>query len=116
MKVPFAVRTVIWIFPAALLLGACSTDPGLTISNQPGPAVGRAVGAGVGAVTGNAAGAVVGVGEGFTQGFAKPFDPTTRVIRRWRTETTPDGRTIQVPEEIVVDAEGRPVKPVAPKK
>ena len=82
---------------------------GVTNPQQPGPAAGRAVGAGVGAVGGNVAGAVVGVGEGIVAGATAPFDNTTRVVRRWRTETTSDGRTIQVPEEIVVDQNGRPV-------
>ena len=82
---------------------------GVTNPQQPGPAAGRAVGAGVGAVGGNVAGAVVGVGEGMAASAAAPFDTTTRVVRRWRTETTSDGRTIQVPEEIIVDQHGRPV-------
>ena len=82
---------------------------GVTNRQAPGPAVGRAVGTGVGTVGGNVAGAVVGVGEGVVAGAAVPFDNTTRVVRRWRTETTADGRTIQVPEEIIVDAQGRPI-------
>lgn len=96
------------------LVGAgCSTrspdNMGVTNPRQPGPAIGQAVGTGVGAVAGNVAGAVVGVGEGAVSAASKPFDNTTRVVRRWRTETTADGRTIQVPEEIIVDAQGRPV-------
>ena len=99
---------------AALLLGVggCASDPntiGVTNPRQPGPAAGRAVGAGVGAVSGNVAGAVVGVGEGVAQGASAPFNNTTRVVRRWRTETTADGRVIQVPEDIVVDQYGRPI-------
>jgi hypothetical protein len=92
--------------------GCSSSSPdsmGVTNPQQPGPAAGRAVGAGVGAVGGNVAGAVVGVGEGMAASAAAPFDTTTRVVRRWRTETTSDGRTIQVPEEIIVDQHGRPV-------
>jgi len=42
-------------------------------------------------------------------GAAAPFNNTTRIVRRWRTETTSDGRTVQVPEDILVDAQGRPV-------
>jgi hypothetical protein len=76
---------------------------------HPGPVVGEAVGTGVGAVAGNAAGVAVGFGEGAVRGAAAPFDPTTRVVRRWRTETTPDGRTVQVPEDVLVDSYGRPV-------
>lgn len=97
----------------ALASAGCSTrspdNMGVTNPRQPGPAIGQAVGTGVGAVAGNVAGAVVGVGEGAVSAASKPFDNTTRVVRRWRTETTADGRTIQVPEEIIVDAQGRPV-------
>ncbi len=71
--------------------------------------MGQALGTGVGVVGGNVAGAVVGFGEGVVGGAKVPFDNTTRVVRRWRTETTTDGRTIQVPEDILVDAYGRPV-------
>jgi hypothetical protein len=63
-------------------------------------------------VGGNVAGAVVGVGEGIAAGSSAPFNNTTHVIRRWRTETTSDGRTILVPEEILVDAYGRPISGV----
>ena len=95
-----------------LLLTGCVSDPnrvGITNRNQPGPAVGQALGTGVGAVGGNVVGGVVGFGEGVVGGAKVPFDNTTRIVRRWRTETTADGRTIQVPEDIVVDAAGRPV-------
>jgi hypothetical protein len=98
-------------------LSGCARDPnriGVTNPRAPGPAVGRAVGTGVGAVGGNVAGAVVGIGEGVAQGASVPFNNTTRVVRRWRTETTADGRTIQVPEDIVVDQYGRPVGAVSP--
>ena len=113
MKTQYTIRSgVVCIFiviPALTLVG-CSTNPGLTNSRHPGPAVGKAVGAGVGVVSGNVVGAAVGAGEGFSAGVAAPFDTTTRTVRRWRTETTADGRTIQVSEDIKVDAQGRPVK------
>lgn len=103
-----------------LLLGAggCARDKdpsliGVTNPKTPGPATGRAVGAGVGAVGGNVAGGVAGFGEGVAHAASAPFNNTTRVVRRWRTETTADGRTIQVPEDIVVDEYGRPVNPPA---
>jgi hypothetical protein len=104
---------------AGLLLGfvGCARDPnriGVTNPRHPGPAAGRAVGTGVGVVGGNVAGAVVGVGEGVAQGASAPFNNTTRVVRRWRTETTADGRTIQVPEDIVVDQHGRPINAPPP--
>ena len=98
-----------------LILAGCSTTPRHTTSNyHPGPAAGQAVGEGVGVVGGNVASAAVGFGEGVVRGTAAPFDTTTRVVRRWRTETTVDGRTIQVPEDTLVDAYGRPGGP-APK-
>jgi len=96
-------------------LTGCSTNTGHTSPYHPGPAAGKAVGAGVGVVAGNVAGAAVGAGEGLAGGMAAPFDTTTRVVRHWRTETTSDGRTIQVPEDILVDAYGRPVSMPAPK-
>lgn len=101
-----------------LVFGAGCAGPdnmGVTNQQHPGPAVGRTVGTGVGVVGGNVAGAVVGTGEGLVAGAKAPFDNTTRVVRRWRTETTSDGRTIQVPEEIVVDQHGRPVGTTAAK-
>lgn len=69
------------------------------------------MGTGVGVVGGNVVGAGVGFGEGLVKGTAAPFNNTTRVVRRWHNETTADGRTIQVPEDILVDANGRPVNP-----
>ena len=99
----------------ATLIG-CASDPnlpGITDPRQPGPAVGQAVGATVGAVGGNAVGAVVGVAEGTAAAAQIPFKNTRRVVRQWHQETTSDGRTIQVPVDIEVDAYGRPIK--APK-
>jgi hypothetical protein len=97
-----------------VVIAGCSS-PTLTSPYHPGPAAGKAIGTGAGVVAGNAVGTVVGVGEGVVSGVAAPFDPTYRVVRRWRTETTSDGRTIQVPEDILVDANGRPVKMPPPK-
>ena len=95
----------------ALLGAGCSSPSYTTSPYQPGPQIGRAVGAGAGGVAGNAAGAVVGAGEGVVGGIVAPFDTTAHIVRRWHTEITPDGRTIQVPEDILVDADGRPVNP-----
>jgi hypothetical protein len=109
------VKKSFLIFGAApaliLMLGAgCSTEPSYTSSNyQPGPVVGHAVGYTTGAVVGNVAASGVASVEGLAAGVAAPFDTTTHVVRRWRTETTADGRTIQVPVDILVDAQGRPV-------
>ena len=99
---------------AGLLAGGCTTPSYTTSSYHPGPVVGRTVGAGVGVVAGNTAGVVVGATEGLAGGIAAPFDTETHVVRRWHTEVTADGRTIQVPEDILVDSQGRPVLPVAP--
>jgi hypothetical protein len=92
-------------------LGGCcdTTPPAVTSPYQPGPQAGRAVGSVAGTVAGNVAGAAVGVVEGTAAGVSKSFDTTVRVVRQWRTETTADGRTIQVPIEVLVDEKGRVV-------
>lgn len=95
----------------ALLGTGCRTGPTYTTSPyHPGPVIGRNLGEGVGVVAGNVAGVGVGFTEGVVTGVAAPFDTTTRTVRTWRTETTSDGRTIQVPVDILVDANGRPVQ------
>ena len=104
----------IGLIPTAWI--GCASDPnrpGITDPRQPGPAVGHVVGATVGAVGGNAVGAVVGLAEGTASAARIPFNNTRRVVRQWRQEITSDGRTIQVPVDIEVDAYGRPIK--APK-
>ena len=97
-----------------LLTGCTSTEGGHTSPYQPGPVVGKTVGQGVGVVAGNVAGAGVGLVEGTAQGIAAPFNPSYHMVRYWRTETTSDGRTIQVPYDILVDQYGRPVHMPAP--
>lgn len=112
MRISCYIPTGLATAAFGLLTAGCVSDPnrlGITNPRQPGPAVGQALGTGVGVVGGNVAGAVVGFGEGVVGGVKVPFDNTARVVRRWRTETTTDGRTIQVPEDILVDAYGRPV-------
>lgn len=112
MRPASPVKLVLLPVLIGLMHAGCATNPnrvGITNQTQPGPAVGQAIGTGVGAVGGNVVGGVVGFGEGVAVGAKKPFDKTTRIVRRWRTETTPDGRTIQVPEDILLDAQGRPV-------
>lgn len=97
---------------AALISTGCTSqnaDSRLTNSHQPGPVVGNAVGTVVGAVGSNAVGAVVGVGEGAAAATKATFNNERRVVRTWRTETTSDGRTIQVPVEVEVDENGRPI-------
>jgi hypothetical protein len=99
----------VWL--AAMAAGGCASkrDGRMVNTRQPGPAIGTAVGATAGAVAGNVAGAVVGAGEGFAGASATAFNSDRRVVRSWRTETTADGRTIQVPVEIEVDEFGRPL-------
>lgn len=98
------------VISVSFLATACTTprDGQLLNPRQPGPAIGTGVGVAAGAVVGNAAGAVVGAGEGFVGGTRAVFDNDRRVVRTWRTEVTADGRTISVPVEIEVDAQGRP--------
>jgi len=99
---------------SALLTGCYTTDGRMTNTSQPGPAIGVAVGAAAGAVVGNVTGAVVGVGEGAVGAAKVPFNTDRRIIRQWRTETTSDGRSIQVAYEVEVDAQGRPIGQAKP--
>ena len=97
---------------ALLTLATGCTTPAerrITNPNHPGPAVGNAVGAAAGAVTGEVTGVVVGAAEGASAAAKAPFTNERRVVRTWKTETTTDGRTIQVPVEIEVDEQGRPL-------
>jgi hypothetical protein len=93
----------------ALLSGCASAGKSTTNPVHPGPAIGQAVGTAVGVVAGNVAGAAVGAVEGTVGGLQKPFTNEPRTVRTWRTETTSDGRTIQVPLDTSVDAYGRPI-------
>lgn len=105
-----SAKVLCGIILATLPLAGCTSGDGrVTNPRSPGPAIGNAVGTVGGAVVGNVAGGVVGVGEGAAVAAKKPFNSERRVIRTWRTETTSDGRTIQVPVEVEVDAQGRPI-------
>jgi hypothetical protein len=97
-----------------LFTGCARTDYGHTSPYQPGPVAGKTVGGAVGVAAGNVAGFGVGAASGAVHGFAAPFDPSYHMVRYWRTETTSDGRTIQVPYDILVDQYGRPVHMPAP--
>ncbi len=99
---------------ALIVTTGCRTDYGAGNPYQPGPTAGKDVGAAVGTVGGNVAGFGVGVVQGTTHGFANSFDPSYHMVRYWKTETTPDGRTIQVPYDILVDQYGRPATMPAP--
>ncbi|HEY2329454.1 MAG TPA: hypothetical protein VGI63_06530, partial [Verrucomicrobiae bacterium] len=65
-------------------------------------------------VGGNVAGFGAGVAQGAVNGTASALNPSYHMVRYWKTETTPDGRTIQVPYDILVDQYGRPAKMPAP--
>ena len=97
-----------------LLTGCAENQYSHTSPYHPGPVAGQAVGNAAGVVAGNAVGAGVGVVEGAAAGLAAPFDPSYHMVRYWKNETTPDGRVIQVPYDILVDKYGRPVNMPAP--
>lgn len=92
----------------------CSTDSYVGSPYHPGPVVGQAVGTGVGVVAGNAIGLGTGVVQGSVHGVAVALDPSYRTVTQWHDETTADGRVIQVPVNILVDKNGRPVNMLAP--
>ena len=100
------------LLSAGLMLAGCASSH--TSPYHPGPVAGQAVGTGVGVVAGNVAGFGVGAVQGTAQGLAAPFNPDYHMVRYWRAETTPDGRTIQVPYDILVDQYGRPAHLPAP--
>ena len=100
------------VLSGGLLLTGCGTSH--TSPYQPGPVAGQAVGYGVGTVAGNVAGFGVGAVQGTAAGVSGVFNPDYHMVRYWRTETTSDGRTIQVPYDILVDQYGRPSHMPAP--
>ena len=110
----FLASLALWSGGLLLLAGCSSTDYGHTSPYQPGPVAGKTVGTAAGVVAGNAVGFGVGTVEGVAHGAAAPFNPSYHMVRYWRTETTSDGRTIQVPYDVLVDQYGRPVNMPAP--
>jgi hypothetical protein len=114
MKTTAIIAGIVTGFSALLTTTGCRSDYGAGSPYQPGPTAGKAVGAGVGTVAGNVVGAGVGVVQGTTHGFANTFNPQYHMVRYWRTETTSDGRTIQVPYDVLVDQYGRPAHMPAP--
>jgi hypothetical protein len=111
MKIQSSVLIGLAAAPLCILSTGCREihPDTMTSSYHPGPLTGRAVGATAGVAVGEAGATVVGAVEGAGRGLAAPFDPTVHVVRRWHTETTWDGRTVQVPKDILVDKYGRPV-------
>jgi hypothetical protein len=99
---------------AALSAGCASTDYGSSNPYQPGPVAGKTAGNAVGVVAGNVAGFGAGTVEGVGHGVGTTLDRSYHMVRYWRTETTADGRTIQVPYDVLVDQYGRPVHMPAP--
>lgn len=65
----------------------------------------------MGTVAGQVTGAVAAGAEATADAMKAPYGNERRVVRRWRTETTADGRTIQVPYEVEVDEHGRVIEP-----
>jgi hypothetical protein len=106
----------IFVGIAALSCGVLFTGCGTSHTSpyQPGPVAGQAVGYGAGTVVGNVAGFGVGAVQGTAHGIGQSFNPDYHAVRYWRTETTADGRTIQVPYDMMVDQYGRPSKMPAP--
>jgi hypothetical protein len=98
---------------AVVAAAGCSSDE-TGSPYHPGPVAGTVVGEGVGVVAGNVVGFGGGVVNGAYNGTKRVLDPSYRMVRYWKTETTPDGRTIQVPYDILVDQYGRPVHMPAP--
>lgn len=98
---------------AMFFLTGCNTSQSGS-PYHPGPVAGTVVGQGVGMVAGNAVGFAGGVVVGTVDGTKKVLDPSYRMVRYWKTETTADGRTIQVPYDILVDQYGRPANMPAP--
>ena len=112
MNAHHKILTRLAVLSGGLLLTGCGTSH--TSPYQPGPVAGQAVGYGVGTVAGNVAGFGVGAVQGTASGIGNSFNPDYHMVRYWRTETTADGRTIQVPYDILVDQYGRPSRMPAP--
>lgn len=113
MKITPTTFTGMAALLALLVVTGCSSEK-TGSPYHPGPVAGTAVGEGVGVVAGNVVGFGAGVVGGTVSGTKQVLDPSYRMVRYWRTETTSDGRTIQVPYDVLVDQYGRPVKMPAP--
>jgi hypothetical protein len=111
--IPLLVASAAGLLVLASVTG-CRTNYGTGSPTQPGPVVGKGVGSGAGVVAGNAVGFGAGVVSGAAAGYNHAMDPSYHMVRYWRTETTPDGRTIQVPYDVMVDQYGRPMMMPAP--
>ena len=114
IKLKYPLVLVLASSLSLLMTGCANPKYSHTSPYHPGPVVGKNVGVAAGVVAGNAVGVGVGAVEGAVQGLAAPFDPSYRMVRHWRTEATADGRNIQVPYDVLVDKDGRPVNLPAP--
>jgi hypothetical protein len=108
------IFNIIAVFAGLLAVAATTGCHNSGSPYQPGPVAGKTVGAGVGVVAGNVVGLGKGAVAGTVGGYEAVMDPSYHMVRYWRTETTSDGRTVQVPYDILVDQYGRPVKMPAP--
>lgn len=85
----------------------------MTNPEHPGPAIGHAVGRGAGVVAGNVAAGAVATVEGVATGTAEAFTtPDQRIVRRWETVETADGRKIAQYREYLVDAQGNIIREI----
>jgi hypothetical protein len=109
-NIPILARAAAGLLAMAAFTGCQNTGS----PYHPGPVAGQALGGATGVVAGNAVGLGKGVVGGTIVGYKTVMDPSYRMVRYWRTETTSDGRTIQVPYDLLVDQYGRPVKMPAP--
>jgi len=112
MKNTYIITTFTGLLALAAATGCNSDKTGSPY--HPGPVAGAAVGTGVGVVAGNTIGFGAGVVGGTVSGTKAVLDPSYHMVRYWKTESTADGRTIQVPYDILVDQYGRPVNMPAP--
>lgn len=112
MKTTTILGGIVASFIFLLSVTGCHSEYGSPY--QPGPTAGKVVGVGVGTAAGNVAGVGVGAVEGTAHGVATTFDPRYHMVRYWKTEVTSDGRTIQVPYDILVDQYGRTATMPAP--
>ena len=113
MKAIISTTAGVAVLLSLLSTTGCSSDK-TGSPYHPGPVAGTAVGTGVGVAAGNVVGFGAGVVGGTVSGTKKVLNPSYHMVRYWKTETTSDGRTIQVPYDILVDEYGRPAAMPAP--
>lgn len=110
----FALAILTATTSTVIFAGCSGTDYGAGSPYQPGSVAGKTAGNAVGVAAGNVVGFGVGTVEGIGNGVNTTFDRRYHLVRYWKTETTSDGRTIQVPYDVLVDEYGRPAIMPAP--